>query len=91
MLAIERRLRERVRALAKPALAGPVRPPDSFYDWALRYLPHHFNLKSSLFHQWLAEELAEFIPGVTDVKNELQIRPAPPEGQARRLEQTPQT
>jgi predicted phage terminase large subunit-like protein len=59
MLAIERRLRERVRALAKPALAGPVRPPDSFYDWALRYLPHHFNLKSSLFHQWLAEELAE--------------------------------
>jgi hypothetical protein len=39
----------------------------------------------------LAEELAEFVPGVTDVKNELQIRPAPPEGQARRLEQTPQT
>jgi hypothetical protein len=39
----------------------------------------------------LAEDLAEFVPGVVDVKNELRIGAAPPEGQARRLEQTPQT
>ena len=39
----------------------------------------------------LAEDLAEFVPGVADVKNELRIGATPPEGQAHRLEQTPQT
>lgn len=39
----------------------------------------------------LAEDLAEVVPGVTDVKNELRIGATPPEGQAQRLEQTPQT
>lgn len=39
----------------------------------------------------LAEDLAEFVPGVIDVKNELRIGAAPPKGQARRFEQTPQT
>jgi hypothetical protein len=39
----------------------------------------------------LAEDLAEFVPGVTDVKNELRIGATPPQGQAQRLEQTPQS
>jgi hypothetical protein len=39
----------------------------------------------------VAENLADGIPGVADVKNELRIGATPPEGQRQRLEQTPQT
>jgi hypothetical protein len=46
---------------------------------------------SSRSEKRLAEDLAESVPGVTDVKNELRIGAMPPEGQTRRLEQTPQT